>query len=201
MDYLLIASFVGTIAFAFSGVLIGIKHNLDFIGVFILSILTANGGGVLRDLLLDRTPVILTDSSPFYVVIAIMAIVKLLNLKDRADLEQRWLFIISDAVGLVAFAVGGSLIAMNYELSIFGIIVLSFLTAVGGGIVRDVLVNEVPAIMQTGFYGSVAILVAILMISLRKAEISNDIATPATFISCLVIRLMAYKYRWKIKKF
>ena len=81
MDYLEIASIIGTFAFALSGVLIGVKKNLDVMGVFILAFLTASGGGAIRDIFINRTPTILTDINPYLITICIILILHTYYLK------------------------------------------------------------------------------------------------------------------------
>ncbi len=110
---LVIASLIGNIAFAFSGFLVGVRHRLDWMGVFIVSFLTASGGGIIRDVLIGKTPAVLLSNMPIYVVGGVMAGSLLLKLHDFPDVERRGWFVTSDAVGLVAFAVTGSLAGID----------------------------------------------------------------------------------------
>lgn len=107
-----LASLTGGIAFALSGFLAGAKKNLDWMGLFILSFLTANGGGILRDILADRPPVVLLSNEPFLIALAVTLLAGAFRLQHNTALENRWLFIICDAVGLVAFAITGALVAL-----------------------------------------------------------------------------------------
>lgn len=125
------ASLTGGIAFALSGFIAGTK-NLDWMGLFILSFLTANGGGILRDLLTDRPPVILLSSEPFLIALAVTLLGILFRLHRKTDVENRWLFVLCDAVGLVAFAITGALVAVSIHARFSGFITLAFLTAAGG---------------------------------------------------------------------
>lgn len=195
-----IASLAGGIAFALSGFLAGTKKNLDWMGLFILSFLTANGGGILRDILTNRPPVILLSNEPFLIALAVTLLGGLLKLQRSSNVENQWLFVICDAVGLVAFAITGALVAMEIKAPFFGFITLAFLTAAGGAILRDILVNNVPEVLHSGFYGSIAILVAAAIYLLNMALCVTSLSLLGVFVSGLILRLVAYYYKWKLPK-
>lgn len=194
------ASLAGGIAFAISGFIAGTKKNLDWMGLFILSFLTANGGGILRDLLVDRTPVILLSNEPFLIAAAVTLLGSLCKLQRYAHIENQWLFIICDAVGLVAFAITGALVALSINAPFFGFITLAFLTAAGGAILRDILVNNIPEVLHSGFYGSIAILVAATIYLLNMQQLLTQLSLLGVFAGGLILRLIAYYYQWKLPK-
>jgi len=194
------ASLTGGIAFALSGFLVGARNKLDWMGLFILAFLTANGGGILRDVLTDRPLNILLSNEPFLVAFSVTLVAGFLNLHRKDAIENRWLFVVADAVGLVAFAITGSLTALEVNAPFFGFVTLAFLTAAGGGILRDILVNSVPDVLHSGFYGSIAILVAIAIYLLGMAHMINHMSLLAVFVIALLIRLIAYRYRWQLPK-
>lgn len=194
------ASLVGGIAFALSGFLVGVRNKLDWMGLFILAFLTANGGGILRDLLTDRLPSILLSNEPFLVAFSVTLIAGLFKLHHEDAIESRWLFVIADAVGLVAFAITGSLVALEIKAPFFGFVTLAFLTAAGGGILRDILVNSVPDVLHTGFYGSIAIVVAVAIYLLGIAQMITHTSLLAVFAGALLLRLIAYRNRWELPK-
>ena len=195
-----IASLAGGIAFALSGFIAGSKKNLDWMGLFILSLLTANGGGILRDVLADRPPVILLSNEPFLIALLVTLMGSLFKLHRHAAFENRWLFVICDAVGLVAFAITGALVALAIKAPFFGLITLAFLTAAGGAILRDILVNEIPEVLHSGFYGSIAILVAIAIYLLNRHGSLTSLSLMSVFVCGLILRLVAYRHRWKLPK-
>ncbi len=194
------ASLIGSIAFAISGFLVGSKKGLDWIGLFILSFLTANGGGIIRDVLINRMPLALSSNEPFLIVAAVTALGSLFKLQRYAAFENRWVFVVCDAVGLVAFAITGALVASAISAPFFGYIMLAFLTATGGAILRDILVNEVPEVLHSGFYGSIAILVATTIYILTEVEAISALTLLAVAISGVCLRLVAYQCRWKLPK-
>lgn len=195
-----VASLTGGIAFALSGFLAGTKKQLDWMGLFILSFLTANGGGILRDVLTDRPPVILLSNEPFLIALAVTLLGSLLQLGHHASLESRRLFILCDAVGLVAFAITGAFVALAIQAPFFGFITLAFLTAAGGAILRDILVNNIPEVLHSGFYGSIAIVVAIAVYLLNLSGLLNSVTLLGVFIGGLALRMVAYHYRWQLPK-
>lgn len=194
----IIASFLGTIAFTISGFLQGVKKNLDLIGIFIVSLITANGGGIIRDVLVGRTPLILKNQEAFWITLIVMVLGIVLKLHERTNLERRFMFIISDSVGLVAFSMTGTLIGLEFGLGIWGVITLSFITAVGGGIIRDIIVNEVPQILGGGFYGTVAIVLAITVYLLHQTHYYNNFTALIVFSLALALRLVAFFKNWSI---
>jgi uncharacterized membrane protein YeiH len=195
-----IAVIIGGLAFALSGVLVGIRKDLDVMGVFILAFLTANGGGVLRDLMIDRQPAILASLTPLWITSAVVAGAWLFRIPRGTTFERTWFFVISDAVGLVAFSISGGLVGIEEGLHFFGVITLSFLTATGGGIVRDLLVNEVPLVLRADFYGSVALLMGIAVYVLHLADAVNLLTLSVLFAVGLILRLTAYKYKWQLPR-
>jgi uncharacterized membrane protein YeiH len=198
MDYLEIAAFIGTVAFALSGALVGIRKNLDIMGVFILAFLTSSGGGAIRDVCLNKTPTFLIDITPYIITILIIMVFKFLAI-DHAKhrFEERILFIISDTAGLVAFAINGALQGMVSSLSFFGVLTICFLTSVGGGIIRDMLVNDIPSTLQLGFYGSTAIIIGTLVYLVSLFQLNQIVFIPIIFVVGLILRF--YTYYKKVK--
>lgn len=199
-DIFFIATLIGTAAFALSGFIAGVRHHMDIMGVFILSFLTANGGGIVRDVLVGKTPVILTDFYAIITVISFFIIGLILNRFNYMEFERKSVFVVSDSVGLVAFSLTGALIGLEAELSLFGVCLLSFIAAAGGGIVRDILVNEVPTIMRSDFYGTVAIVVALAVYVLNVFNYQNDLTTLGVFVVALALRLVAHRQGWHLPK-
>lgn len=196
-----LATLVGGIAFAYSGFLAGTRKNLDWMGLLILAFLTANGGGILRDLLTNQPPLAVLSSTPFALALGVTALGIAFRLHRRDDAaENRWLFVICDAVGLVAFAITGSLVALDLGIPFFGHMALAFLTATGGAILRDVLVNEVPAVLHSGFYGSVALLVGAGIYGLHVGGAVTPASLAAVFTGGLLLRLVAYKRGWQLPR-
>ena len=198
MSALEIADIVGIICFALSGFLISVHYKLDILGVFISSFLTALGGGMIRDVLADRTPYVFTTNLPVILVVATVAIALLFKLHKIADLEGKTAFIISDAVGLVSFSITGSIVAIQNDFNFLGILILAFLTAVGGGTIRDILINRVPSILVSEFYATVALIVASIIFVLELLHLRSLPTLTLVFIFGVVLRILAYYKKWHL---
>lgn len=195
-----VAALLGSIAFAVSGFMAGTRKKLDLMGILILAFLTANGGGVLRDLLTGQPPAMMKSAEPFWIVGATVAICLAFRLQKHSGLERSWIFILSDGIGLVAFGITGAITGITLGAHFFGVLTLSLLTAVGGGIIRDLLVNEVPEVLHGGFYGSVALLLGCALFALHVAGWMNPVTIMAAFAGGLALRLVAYRYKWSLPK-
>jgi len=193
-----VAEYIGIIAFAISGFFIGVRSKLDFLGVLISVFLTAFGGGIIRDIIVDKTPYTFTHNMPGIIVISLMILLILFNFHKRQSIENRPFFIISDSIGLVSFSVTGAMIAIEHGLNLTGVLVLAFVTAVGGGITRDVIINEVPFVFKTGFYGTVSLLVGLLLYIFHTFDYTNVYTTSIVFLLGIAIRILAYYKKWSI---
>ena len=198
MSALEIADIIGIISFALSGFLIAVHCKLDILGVFISAFLTAFGGGMTRDVLADRTPYVFTTNLPVILVVATVAIALLFKLHKIADLEGKTAFIISDAVGLVSFSITGSIVAIQNDFNFLGVLILAFLTAVGGGTIRDILINRVPSILVSEFYATVALIVASIIFVLELLHLRSLPTLTLVFIFGVVLRILAYYKKWHL---
>ena len=200
MSALEIADIIGIICFALSGFLMAVHHKLDILGVFIASFLTALGGGMIRDALADRTPYVFTTNLPVILVVGTVIMALLFKLHKIADLEGKTAFIISDAIGLVSFSITGSIVAIQNELNFLGALILAFLTAVGGGTIRDILINRVPSILVSEFYATVALIIASIMFILEELQLRSLGAMMIVFVFGVALRLLAYYRNWHLPK-
>lgn len=198
MTLFVFADIIGIVAFALSGFLAGVRHRLDLLGLIIVASLTALGGGIIRDLMLDRTPFAFNHYYPVLTVIATVTVSLGFRLYRRDSIERRWLFVISDTIGLVAFSITGALLGIAAEFNFFGVVLLSFLTAIGGGVTRDTLINRVPTVLTSDFYGSVALIVALLLIVLDALHWLNDFTIAAVALFGTALRLVAYVKQWHL---
>lgn len=198
MTALELADIIGIICFALSGFLIAVHYKLDILGVFISAFLTALGGGMTRDVLASKTPYVFTDTIPVLLVMATVLISLILKLHKIDDLEGKTAFIISDAVGLVSFAITGALVAIENEFNFLGVLILAFITAVGGGTIRDILINRVPSILVSEFYATVAIIVGLVTYGLHLLGLHSLFTLILVFIAGVALRLLAYYRNWHL---
>lgn len=198
MTALEVADYIGIICFALSGFLIAVHYKLDILGVFIAAFLTALGGGMIRDVLADRTPYVFTDTIPVILVVTTVFLSLIFKLHKIDDLEGKTAFIISDAVGLVSFAITGSLIAIDNNFNFLGVLILAFITAVGGGTIRDVLINRVPSVLVSEFYATVAIIIGLITYVLHLLDMTSLLNLTIVFIFGVALRLLAYYRDWHL---
>lgn len=193
-----ISEYIGIIAFAMSGFFVGVKNRLDLLGVLISTFLTALGGGVIRDVIVDRPPFTFIHTYPALTVLLVMLGLIIFQFHKRNSIENRPLFILSDSIGLVSFSISGAIIGLEAGFNLTGVIATSFITAVGGGIARDVIINEIPFVLKTGFYGTIAILIALTVYLLKSFEQLHILSMTIIFIVFLTLRLVAYYQKWAI---
>ena len=193
-----IAEYIGIIAFAISGFFIAVRSKLDFLGVLISVFLTALGGGILRDIAVDKTPYTFTHNIPAIIIILVMILLILFKFHKRDSIENRPLFIVSDSIGLISFSITGALIAIEQELNLTGVLALSFVTAVGGGIIRDIIINEIPFVFKTGFYGTISLLVGLSLYLLNLMDMMHFYPIAIIFVLGVVLRIVAYYKKWSI---
>ncbi|MDR0579789.1 MAG: TRIC cation channel family protein [Campylobacteraceae bacterium] len=195
-----VAEFFGIIAFALSGFYAAAREKLDMLGIFIAAFLTALGGGITRDAIADEMPYTFTHILPTFLVIGVVITAVLLRLNKHDKLEQTKIFIISDTLGLVSFAISGSLVGIGAGFNVFGIIMLGMITAVGGSCLRDILLNKIPFFLIGEFYATVAIIVSFAMYVLKEFDQMNLISTVIVFAIGVTLRLVAYYKKWKLPK-
>lgn len=199
-EFFIVADIIGIIAFSISGFLIAIKNNLDILGILIASALTALGGGIIRDAILSSAPFAFTSLYPALTLLATILIAYVFKVYKMPSLERKWIFVVSDTIGLVAFSITGAILAIHAEYNFFGIIILSFITAVGGGVTRDIMINQVPTVLISDFYGSIAVIVALSLATLELFHIVNEVTISVVAIFSVILRLIAFKKEWNLPK-
>jgi len=195
-----VAEVIGIISFALSGFFIATGVKLDILGVLIASFLTALGGGVIRDVLVGRELYAFSSNLASLLVISVVLIATLFKLQKFAKIEKSSYFVVADTLGLVSFAISGALIGLEAEFNFFGVVLLSLITAVGGGVLRDMLINKIPLILDSEFYGSVAIVVGICIYLLGQGGILNFFTIMLVFFIGLTLRFVAFYKKWHLPK-
>ncbi len=200
MTLIEVAEIIGIVSFALSGFFIATGAKLDILGVLIASFLTALGGGVIRDVLVGRELYAFSNNLASILVISVVLIAVLFKLQRFAKIEKSSYFVVADTFGLVSFAISGTLIGLEAEFNFFGVVLLSLITAVGGGVLRDMLINKIPLILDSEFYGSVAIVVGILIYGLEQGGILNFFTIMSVFFIGLTLRFVAFYKKWHLPK-
>ncbi|MGB0650501.1 MAG: trimeric intracellular cation channel family protein [Rhodothermales bacterium] len=151
-----ILDIAGTFVFAVAGAFRATRHHLDLLGIMVLAVATGVGGGMMRDMLLGATPVAAIQSE-LYLGVCLAGGVLVFLAADRVATQWNRVMIM-DAIGLGVFAAIGGAKGMAFGLGPIGVMIMAALTATGGGVVRDILVREIPAIIRHDFYATAALL-------------------------------------------
>lgn len=201
-----IAELIGTVAFASSGAMLAIRKNLDLFGVIVLGLCVAVGGGILRDVILGRTPPG-AFSNPVYALVALgtSVILFIVVYFKQTIVHSKYVEIYErimnycDAVGLGVFTVIGVYTAYSEGYRcIFFLVFLGMLTGIGGGVIRDVLANTLPFILHKHIYAVAALAGGLVCAVLIDRNLYLAMGSGAGLI--IVIRLLAAHYRWNLPK-
>ena len=196
--FIYILDLFGTMAFAVTGAFKAIEHKMDIVGILLLATITGVAGGTIRDVVMGQFPNSLSD--PTYVAITILSGISIFFLYSH--LKKHWnLFLKFDAIGLGVFAIIGATFAYNLVgLNFLAIMLGGMLTAVGGGILRDVFVSQVPIVFVKEFYVSASFIgIVVFYLTLYfGGELYS--ATILGIILTTTLRLIAMKFNWNLPK-
>jgi uncharacterized membrane protein YeiH len=196
---LMVLELAGTFVFALSGAAAGVKYRLDLFGVLVVSCATATAGGITRDVLIGAIPpAALRDWR--YLGISVVAGFVVFFSSPRAERQQRLrnLVLTFDAAGLALFAVSGTQTALGYGLNPVMAALLGMLTGIGGGMLRDVLVSDIPAVLYSDLYAVAALAGAIVVV---VGHALNAPAAPSAVAGagcCFGLRLVALWRGWRL---
>jgi uncharacterized membrane protein YeiH len=189
---------LGTVAFAASGALAGVRKGMDLLGVVVLGIVTATGGGVMRDVLLNDTPPFCFKNE-LYLYLAVIASV-IVFLTPRSFERMNRAMLLLDALGLGTFLVIGTSKALNFHLGFMGAIIMGVMTGTCGGLVRDLLSNEIPLILQREIYASACAVGGALFYLLYQLQIPYWINLLVSATLVIAIRCAAIIKGWELPR-
>ena len=189
---------IGTLVFAISGAFRAVKYELDLLGVLTLATVTGVGGGILRDLAMGTMPpMVFRDEA--YLLACIVGGLAVFLAPRRIAARWDWL-LAADAVGLSVFAAIGAAKAASAGFGVIGIMMMAAMTACGGGVLRDVLVTEVPIVLRADFYATAALAGGACLIAARRAGLAENAQLLCAAAVTLSLRLLAMKYRISLPK-
>jgi len=201
----LVFEIIGTIAFAVSGAMVGVEKEMDILGISILGLTTAVGGGVIRDLILGVTPPA-TFQNPIYAIIAIITAIIVFTpyvqrIFERNPIYYERVMLIMDSIGLGVFTVVGinAAYTIGYEDNIFLLFFVGVVTGVGGGVMRDMMAGDRPYIFVKHFYATASLIGAAVCIIVWNI-FGQAMAMLVGTIVVVVLRFMAAKFRWSLPK-
>ena len=190
---LLVLDLAGTFVFALDGALVALRvARLDIVGAITLGMVTAIGGGIIRDLLIGAVPPA-TFSDWRYLTVATAGGLIAFLLGSRLERLSKPITVL-DAAGLSLFAVTGASKSLAFGLGAGQAIILGAITAVGGGTLRDVLVRQVPAVLQSGLYAIPALIGAAITVATTRADVFGPITAVTAAATCFLIRMAGVRY-------
>jgi len=199
MDIFEIIQALGTIAFAISGGLAGIERKLDYFGVLVVSFVTALGGGMLRDVLIGQTPVLFMKDINYFYYVMIGYVISIL-VRNFSHYLHKSLFLF-DAVGLGVFTIVGIQKGQHIGLDPAICIALGTMTACFGGVVRDILMNEIPVLFRKEIYATLCILGGMLYFILEALDVSRTSIYLIVALFIILSRLIVVKYKLTLPAF
>jgi uncharacterized membrane protein YeiH len=186
----------GTFVFALSGGTAGVKHRLDLFGVLVLSFAAGNSGGIARDVMIGAAPPVAISDWRYIAVSILAGLITFYWYRIINRLSSPVL--VFDAAGLALFAVSGASKALAFDVGPVGAMLLGMLTGIGGGIVRDVLVREIPTVLRTELYAVAALVGAAVVVIGKMLHVPSFAAASAGAVLCCGLRFMAMRRGWQL---
>lgn len=190
---------IGTLAFALSGLIEAARKKLDLVGMAMVSGLAAFGGGTLRDILLDRRPFFWFENEIWVWILIVSCIGALLFMRSRhlepTERAMQW----PDAIGLGAFTAGGTQLALNAGVPAVISVIMGVLTAIFGGVLRDIVVNEIPKAFSDHIpYAVIAFTGGWVVVGLNLLNVDAFVAVAIGAIFTIVLRVLALLFGWRL---
>ncbi|WP_457624889.1 trimeric intracellular cation channel family protein [Persephonella sp.] len=200
-EMFVIMNIIGLVAFAVVGSFKALKENLDLFGITVLGVMTALGGGITRDLLVNKIPYALKSFTDISFALGGVWLAIVLYRIFKKDISNRFFILIPDAVGLSAFTTTGALIAYDAGVTFFGIIILATLTGIGGGVISDILLGKVPTVLKDDFYASCSIIGASAFYISVQSGVELNLSAFVCAAVVFMIRILAILYNWRLPRF
>ncbi len=189
----------GLIVEAMTGAITAGKLKMDLFGVLVVANVTAFGGGVVRDVLLGRSPMLIITKPELVFVTSVAAIIMIMI--ARYFQRLRWIFISLDALGMITFSIVGAMRAQDMGFGMGVASIAGMTTGVFGGILRDILCNRIPLAFQKELYASISILSVWLYLLLEHFQFTLILNVILTLTVGFILRILAVKYDWRVPLF
>jgi uncharacterized membrane protein YeiH len=188
----------GTFVFALSGGAAGVRKRLDLFGILVLSFAAANAGGIARDVLIGAVPPAALVDWRYVAVCVLAGLVTFYGFPALSGQRVQRMVLVCDAVGLALFAVAGTQKALAFGLGLVAAPLLGMLTGVGGGVVRDVLLSDVPAVLRREIYAVAALAGAVVVVAGSVLGWPEAPVAVAGALLCLALRLISIRRGWQL---
>lgn len=193
LSFFTVLDILGTVAFAISGALAAMNRKLDLFGIFIIAFVTSIGGGTLRDALIGNTPVMWMENPIYIYFIGVVTIIAII-IRNKIYYLKTSLFLF-DTIGLGVFTITGVETGLQNNLDPIICIALGAMTGTFGGVIRDILCNEIPVIFRKEIYATASITGALVFIIMNNLEVNTDVIYVVTSLIIISIRLLVVKYK------
>lgn len=190
----------GVAVFAVTGALMAGRKSMDLFGVAVIGVVTALGGGTLRDVILSHYPVGWVANETSILVAVSAALGTVLWVRMTQPIHEFGL-LLADAFGLAVFTVSGAEVALQQHAPYSTAVIMGVMTGVAGGVIRDVLCNEIPMVFRREIYASACILGALVYISLRQLHCPLEAASLIAMGSVFIVRMAAIHWEWTLPRF
>lgn len=199
ISFVYVLAMLGTAAFAISGALAASRKNMDIFGFSVLALMPAVGGGTIRDIVIGNTPVFwITDSN--YVAVAIIAALIIFFTSYKAGSRRR-ILIWMDAMGLALFAAIGTQVSLEHNTGPLVAVMLGVTTAVTGGMIRDIICNEIPLVLTQEIYATAAFVSGITYVIADSLSLATPLALAISVGTGFAVRGLAIVFEWSLPKF
>ncbi len=196
MSWVLIVDLLGTMVFAISGVVTAIDKKFDLVGALVIGFVTAIGGGTIRDILIGRLPVgWITDMKYFYAILIGYILAYCFTSRIIKLKKSMFLF---DTIGIGLFTIIGINIGLTYNLDYPICLIMGVVSACFGGVIRDVLANEIPLIFRGQIYATACLIGGIFYMLLSKISVFENINILASICLVILIRYLSIRYNWTL---
>ena len=199
-DVFAIINIIGIVAFAFVGAMKAIRAQMDILGIVVVGIVTALGGGVTRDVLINKIPNALNSGADLAVAAFGVLSAGLIYKAEKKDVSNCYYIMIPDALGLAMFTATGAIVAYSAGVSGVGLIILATITGVGGGVVGDVLLGRAPVILRDDFYATCSIIGGACFHIMASIGADFAKASMVCIGVTLLVRILAIHGRWRLPK-
>lgn len=190
---------LGIVAFACSGFIEARRRDMDMVGIFTVGFITAFGGGTLRDLLLDQRPLFWVERQEYVLLIFVLALVVTPFMRHLSSGRAEKVILVADALGLGLFSVLGASIAKDAQMPLFVSVMMGVITGIFGGVLRDVLCNEIPLVLRRGqLYATCSFFGCWVALLLDRAGAPEGLTLGAGIGVTCVMRLLAVRYNLKL---
>ena len=193
---------IGTIAFAVSGFMAAGRARMDWLGAMVLALAVAVGGGTIRDVLLGQLPVawLIGGWTVFVALGTSIALIFLVRIRPKVNLDTATPILIADAVGLASFVIIGTQIGLNANITPFFAVMLGVLTGVGGGVIRDILTGNKPMVLVGQIYAVAGIVGGALFVLMLEVGINTQVSIWVSVITIFLLRMIAIRKDWHLPR-